>query len=81
MARSRFGWFWLAVLLAIGVLVMIIYIRKQKLLNLLLPEMTEITLIKAEVRNDTAFINVDAVVKNKAPYDMNIDSIVCDVSF
>lgn len=64
---------------AIGVAVFI-YIRKQKMLNLILPEMTEITLIKAEIRNDTAFVEVSAIVQNKALYPMNIDSIVCDLS-
>jgi LEA14-like dessication related protein len=63
----------------IGVAVFI-YIRKQKMLNLILPEMTEITLIQAEIRNDTAFVQVSAIVQNKAPYEMNIDSIVCDLS-
>ena len=80
MLRIRFAWVWLIILLGICALVLIIYIRKQKLLNLLLPEMTEITLVKGEIRNDTVFVNVDAVVKNKAPYEMNIDSIVCELS-
>ncbi len=63
----------------IGVAVFI-YVRKQKMLNLILPEMTEITLIKAEIKNDTAFVEVSAIVQNKALYPMNIDSIVCDLT-
>lgn len=80
MLRIRLAWVWLIILLGIGALILIIYIRKQKLLNLLLPEMTEITLVRGEIRNDTLFVSVNAVVENKAPYDMNIDSIVCDLS-
>ncbi len=69
------------VLVLIGVaLAVFLYIRKQKMLNLILPEMTEITLIKANIQNDTAFVEVSAIVVNKAPYPMNIDSVVCDLS-
>ena len=57
-----------------------LFIRKQKMLNLLLPEMTEITLIKANIHDDTAFVEVSAVVVNRAPYPMHIDSIVCDLT-
>ncbi|ASS49075.1 MAG: hypothetical protein A3D31_04910 [Candidatus Fluviicola riflensis] len=50
------------------------------MLNLLLPEMTEITLIEANIHNDTAYIEVHGVVVNRAPYPMHIDSIVCDLT-
>lgn len=78
----RIPWKFVLVILILGIvgLAIFLYIRKKKVLNLILPEMTEITLIKAEIRNDTAFVEVSAVVQNKAPYDMNIDSIVCDLS-
>jgi len=71
----------LILLLLVGIgLAVFLYIRKQKMLNMILPEMTEVTLIKAEIKNDTAFVEVSAVVQNKAPYAMKIDSIVCDLS-
>jgi len=80
MFRTRFNYFLLFLILGLGVLTMIIYVRRQKLLNLLLPEMTEITLVRGEIHNDTLFLNVNAIVLNKAPYDMRIDSIVCDLT-
>ncbi len=55
-------------------------IERHKMLNLLLPEVTEITLVKATIRQDTAFVEVNMILTNKAPYEMNIDSIVCDLS-
>lgn len=55
-------------------------IERHKMLNLLLPEVTEITLVKADIRQDTAFVEVNMILTNKAPYEMNIDSIVCDLS-
>lgn len=57
-----------------------LFIQKQKMLNLLVPEVTEITLIKADIHQDTAFIEVNTIVVNKAPYEMNIDSVVCDLA-
>jgi LEA14-like dessication related protein len=56
------------------------FIQKQKMLNLLIPEVTEITLIKADIHQDTAYIEVNTIVTNKAPYEMNIDSVVCDLA-
>lgn len=56
------------------------FIQRHKMLNLLIPEVTEIALIKANLSRDTALIEVTAVVVNKAPYSMSIDSIVCDLS-
>ncbi len=78
----KIRWKWPLVLLLLGAigLAVFLYLRKQKMLNLILPEMTEITLIKAEIRSDTAFVEVSAIVVNKAPYAMKIDSIVCDLS-
>ncbi|TSJ42298.1 hypothetical protein [Fluviicola chungangensis] len=70
----------LIVCLGIGGYLIYLLIQKQKMLNLLIPEVTEITLIKANIHQDTAFVEVNTIVVNKAPYPMNIDSIVCDLS-
>jgi len=56
------------------------FIQRHKMLNLLVPEVTKITLIKADIHADTAFVEVNTIVVNKAPYAMSIDSIVCDLS-
>src|SRR5688572_1230191 len=77
--RIKFRYILLILLLGTG-LSIYLYIRKQKLLNLILPEVTEITLIKVEIHQDIASIEVNAIVENKAPYPMNIDSIVCELS-
>lgn len=69
----------LILLVGIGVPVYFI-IKKQKMLNLIVPDLKEITLIRADIHQDTAHIEVNAVVENKAPYDMKIDSIVCELA-
>lgn len=56
------------------------FIQRHKMLNLLIPEVTEITLIKADIHQDTAYIEVNTIVTNKAPYEMNIDSVICDLA-
>lgn len=78
--KIRFWYVVLALLLGMVGFAVYLYVKKQKMLNLLLPEMTEITLIEANIHNDTAFVEVHAVVVNKAPYPMHIDSIVCDLT-
>nr|WP_294858730.1 hypothetical protein [uncultured Fluviicola sp.] len=69
-------------ILLLGIIGYAIYflIQRHKLLNMVLPEVKEITLIKADIHSDTAFVEVNMIVENKAPYEMNIDSIVCDLS-
>ncbi|MES2555245.1 MAG: hypothetical protein V4604_03790 [Bacteroidota bacterium] len=78
--RIRFRFVLMLLLFGICGIGIYIFIKKQKMMNLLIPEMTEITLIKADIHDDTAFIEVNAVVVNRAPYPMHIDSIVCDLS-
>jgi LEA14-like dessication related protein len=70
----------LILLLGGGGYLIYFFIQKHKMLNLLVPEVTEITLIKANIRQDTAYIEVNTIVTNKAPYEMNIDSVVCDLA-
>jgi|GEM_PF-2481175 len=56
------------------------FIQRHRLMNLVLPEVKEITLIKADIHSDTAFVEVNMIVVNKAPYRMSIDSIICNLS-
>ncbi len=70
----------LILFLGVGGYLIYLFIQRQKMLNLLLPEVTEITLIKADIHQDTAYIDVNTIVVNKAPYEMNIDSIICDLA-
>lgn len=78
--KIRFWYVLSIMLLGIVGFAVYLFIEKQKMLNLILPEITKITLIKANIHSDTVFIEVDAIVVNKAPYSMRIDSIVCDLS-
>ncbi len=78
--KIRFWRILLILLLGFGGVALYFILNRQKMLNLLVPEVTEITLIKADLHQDTAFIEVNTIVVNKAPYEMNIDSIICDLS-
>lgn len=80
MLKIRFRHVLLILLLGVMGYAIYFFIQRQRMLNLLLPEVKEITLIKVDIHQDTAFIEVNAIVVNKAPYEMNIDSIVCDLS-
>jgi hypothetical protein len=80
MLKIRFRHVLLILLLGIIGYAIYFFIQRQKMLNLLVPQVTEITLIKADIHADTAYIEVNTIVVNKAPYEMNIDSVVCDLS-
>lgn len=69
-------------ILILGIIGYAIYffIQRHRLMNLVLPEVKEITLIKADIHSDTAFIEVNMIVLNKAPYHMSIDTIICNLS-
>jgi len=69
----------LAVLVIIGGLAAYLLTHKQKLLRYVVPEITKITLIEADIHNDTAFIDVYAIAKNNAPYRIDVDSIECEL--
>lgn len=78
--KIRFRHILLILLLGVIGYAVYFFIRRQKMLNLLVPEVTEITLIKADIHADTAYIEVNTIVVNNAPYEMDIDSVVCDLS-
>lgn len=80
MLKIRFRHVLLILLLGIIGYTIYFFVQRQKMLNLLVPQVTEITLIKANIHADTAYIEVNTIVVNKAPYEMNIDSVVCDLS-
>jgi hypothetical protein len=69
----------LLILLLLLVGVALYFYKNQKAaLKLVLPEPKEITLLKAFIRNDTAYMELFTVAENNSPYKLNIDSIYCD---
>jgi LEA14-like dessication related protein len=79
-SAKRFKYVALLLLLVLGGGTAYYLTHKQKLLKYVVPEITKITLIEADIHHDTAFIDVYAIAQNNAPYPINIDSIVCDLS-
>lgn len=79
--RRRIVWIAvLSVLIITGTGLGLYYYKNQKAaLKLLLPEIRKITLIRADIRQDTAYIDVFALAVNRSPYKLNIDSIYCDI--
>lgn len=78
--RIRFGW--AAGILLAGIVGVVVYylLNKKELLKYVVPEITKITLIEADIHSDTAFIKIHAIAQNKAPYHISVDSIICDLS-
>ncbi|WP_341903572.1 hypothetical protein [Fluviicola taffensis] len=78
--KFRFRHVLLILILGIVGYAIYFFIQRHRMINLLIPEVKEITLIKADLHADTAFIEVNMIVKNRAPYQMSIDSIICNLS-
>lgn len=79
MLRIQWKYVLLIVVLTLAGVGLYYYFNQKKLLKFILPEVREITLIRTEIRQDTAYIDIFALVKNRSPYKLNIDSIYCDV--
>lgn len=62
-------------LLLAGIGVIVIFFNPKKGLKLVLPELQDITLAKAAIKNDTAYVGVDMVLENNSIFKLNIDTL------
>jgi LEA14-like dessication related protein len=47
----------------------------KKGLKLVFPEMSEISLVKATIKNDTAYLSIDMMLENKSIFKLSIDTL------
>lgn len=52
-----------------------LYLSPRRALSLVVPDVNSINRIKVSIKNDTAYINLELILENKAPYSIDIDSI------
>lgn len=79
--RKRRRRIWIAaIVLILAGTALVLYLNRRKAIKYILPEIREFTLIEATIRDDTAYMDVHAIVQNTSPYEMNIDSIIADLS-
>lgn len=62
----------LALLIALGISV---WVKPTRALNLVVPRLEQLQKIKAAIHSDTVFMDVKAVLENKAPYKIGVDSL------
>lgn len=62
-------------LLLAGIGVIVIFFNPKKGLKLVLPELQDIKLAKAAIKNDTAYVGVDMVLENNSIFKLNIDTL------
>jgi LEA14-like dessication related protein len=78
--RIRFRWVWWILLAGIIGVVIYFLTHKKELLKFVVPEITKITLVEADIHSDTAFLKIHAIAQNNAPYRISVDSILCELS-
>jgi LEA14-like dessication related protein len=83
MNRSRFikacGIVFLLIILIGGSLFFYFKLNPKDAINLILPEINKINLIKAVVTEDTANIEIHTILQNKSFYTLRIDSLYYDL--
>lgn len=55
------------------------YFNPRKALHFAVPDFEKIELVQAFVKHDTAYLSIYAVLHNKAPYKITIDSLLFDI--
>lgn len=68
----------LLIVIASGVLIYIY--NPKKAIDLILPDLSSINYIYANVKNDTVRTKIDIIVQNKSPYKLTIDSVYFEIN-
>ncbi len=67
-------------LLVIIASVAVFYIyNPKKAVNLILPDLSRITYINADVKSDSVRTKIDVIIQNKSPYKLSIDSVFFEI--
>lgn len=64
-----------SVLIMLGALAYYCWLNPKKALNFVVPSFSGIANIEVEIKGDTAYLDIYSVMKNKAPYPINIKEI------
>lgn len=74
--KKVFTWLIVIVLLlAISITGLVFYNNPKKALKFVFPDLAEISLVKAKIKNDTAYLKVDAILQNRSFYTLTIDTL------
>lgn len=55
------------------------YFNPRSALQLVVPDLEKVSNMEVEIKNDTAYITLYCILKNKAPYKIHIDSIYFNI--
>jgi len=72
-------WLLVLVLLTICITCIVLYLNPKKALKFVFPDLEQISLVKAKIKNDTAYLKVNAILQNKSFYTLNIDTLFYQV--
>lgn len=82
MTRSKGFKIFLTIFLIILIIVVVLFFvfNPKKAIYLVLPDLSRITYINADVKNDSVQTKIDVIVQNKSPYKLTIDSASFEIS-
>jgi LEA14-like dessication related protein len=63
----------------VAVFVLFYFYNPRKAINLILPDLSQITYINAAVKGDSVHTKIDVIVQNKSPYKLTIDSVYFEI--
>jgi LEA14-like dessication related protein len=81
MKRSKVFKFLLAFALVVivGISILFYFYNPRKAIDLILPDISSITYINADVKDDSVHTKIDVIVQNKSPYKLTIDSVFFEI--
>lgn len=66
-------------IIIIAILLLLYFYNPRKAIDLILPDLSKITSINADVKEDSVRTKINVIVQNKSPYKLTIDSVYFDV--
>jgi LEA14-like dessication related protein len=63
----------------IAILILFYFYNPRKAIDLILPDLSKITYINANVKDDSVHTRIDVIVQNRSPYKLTIDSVYFEI--
>jgi LEA14-like dessication related protein len=66
-------------IIIISILILFYFYNPRKAIDLVLPDLSKVTYINADVKEDSVRTKINVIVQNKSPYKLTIDSVYFEI--